>query len=130
METNTALPAVIKLMIVFVCIDVVATLMFFYFDVVSDPDIGFFDIESIVSFVFPPIYLAAMIWLIRTHVPMTKIIIYIVFALELASFMTFDFGASDFDIFAMLSLLSTLALFGCIYLLYTDVGKKWFEKQN
>ena len=127
METTTSLPVEIKLMIALVFIDVIATLMFFYFDTLSDPDIGFFDIESLVSFIFPPIYLTCMIWLIRSHAPITKIIFYIVFALELASFMFFDFESSGFDIFSMLSLVSTLALFGCIYIIYTDVGKKWFE---
>lgn len=128
METTTPLPVVIKLMIALVFIDVIATLAFFYFDIIADPDIGFFDVESLTSFVFPSIYLACMIWLIRSHAPITKIIIYIVFALELASFMTFDFELSSFDIFSMLSLVSTLALFACIYILYTDVGKRWFEK--
>lgn len=130
MVTTTSLPAVIKLMIALVFIDVIATLMFFYFDITSDPDIGFFDIESLISLIFPPIYLACMIWFIHTHVPITKIIIYIVFALELASFMTFDFESSVFDIFSILSLASTLALFGCICIFYTDVGKKWFEVKN
>ena len=130
METTTSLPVVIKLMITFVFIDVIATMMFFYFDIKSDPELGFFDIESIVSFIFPPIYLACMIWLIRTHAAITRIIIFIVFALELASFMTFDFESSVFDIFSIFSLVSTMALFGCIYILYTDVGKKWFGLNN
>ena len=129
METTTSVPVVIKLMITLVFIDVIATLMFFYFDTLYDPDIGFFDIESLISFIFPPIYLAGMIWLIRSHAPITKIIFYIIFALELVSFMSFNLESSGFDIFSILSLVSTLVLFGCIYIFYTDVGKKWFEEK-
>jgi hypothetical protein len=126
MEIIKSFPTAIKLMIILIFIDVIATLMFFYFDTLFDPDIGFFDLESLVSFIIPPIYLAGMIWLIRSHSQITKIIIYIVFALELASFMIFGLEAPGFDIFSILSLVSTLALFGCIYVLNTDVGKKWF----
>ena len=127
MEITSSVPVVIKLMIALVFIDVVAMLMFFYFDILSDPDTSFFYIESLVSIIFPPIYFAGMVWLIRSHMPMTKIILYIVFALELASFMTFDFELSGLDIFSILSLVSIFALFGCISLIHTDVGKKWFE---
>lgn len=130
MDTLKSLPVVIKLMIALVFIDAIATLMFFYFDISSDPDAGFYDIESLISLIFPPIYLVAMIWLIRTHAAVTRIIIFIVFALELASFMTFGFESYGFDIFSMLSLASTLALFGCIYVFYTDVGKEWFEAKS
>ena len=42
MEPMSSLPTEIKLMINLVLIDVIAMLMFFYFDISSDPDIGFF----------------------------------------------------------------------------------------
>ena len=67
-----------------------------------------------------------MVWLIRSHASITKMIIYIVFALELAAFMI-EFGEAGLDIFSILSLMSVLALFGCIYIINGDVGKKWFE---
>lgn len=126
MEKMSSLPSAIKLMINLVLIDVIAMLMFFYFDISSDPEVGFFDLESLVSLIFPPIYFAGMVWLIRSHAPITKMIIYIVFALELAAFMI-EFGVDGLDIFSILSLMSVLALFGCIYIINGDTGKKWFE---
>lgn len=130
MAKITAFPAAIKLMIVLVIIDVIAVLMFSYFDIVSDPDINFLDIDSLITLIFPPFYLAGMVWLIRIHAPITKIVFFIVFALELISFMVINFETSGFDVYSILSLISTLSLFGCIYIMYTDVGKKWFEVNN
>lgn len=125
METSNVIPAAIKLMIVFVFIDVIATMTFFYLDAMYDPEIDFSDVENLISFIFPLFYFAGMVWLIRTHVPITKIIVYIVFALEFAAFMI-DAGSVDFDVFSMLSLASIAALLGCIYIIHADVGKKWF----
>ena len=125
MKTTPAIPDAIKLMMVLVFIDVTATMTFFYLDTLYDPDLDFSDIENLISFIFPLFYFAAMVWLIRTHVPITKIIFYIVFALELAAFII-DFESVGFDIFSILSLASIVALLGCIYIVNTDVGKKWF----
>ena len=112
-------------MIVLVFVDASATIAFFYFDAMYDPDIEFSDIETLVSFVFPLFYFAAMVWLIRTHVPITKIIFYIVFALELLAFI-FDIESAAFDVFTMLSFVSIASLLGCIYIINDDVGKRWF----
>ena len=128
MET-TPVPETIKLMITLVFIDVIATMAFFYLDTMNDPDASFSDIENLISFVFPLFYFAGMVWLIRTHIPITKIIIYIVLALELAAFII-EFELSGFDVFSTLSLVSIIALLGCVYIIRDDVGKKWFELKN
>jgi hypothetical protein len=125
METKTILPDVIKLMIILVFIDVIATMTFFYLDTMYDPDSEFSDIENLISFIFPLFYFAGMVWLIRTHIPITKIIFYIVFALELATFIV-DFESAGFDIFSILSFISIIAILGCIYIVNADVGKRWF----
>ena len=125
METSAVVPVTIKLMIVLVFIDVIATMTYFYLDTMNDPDIDFSDIENIISFIFPLFYFAGMVWLIRTHIPITKIIFYIVFALELAAFII-DLESVDFDVFSFLSLVSIVALLGCIYIVNTEVGKRWF----
>lgn len=125
METSTAIPVAIKLMMILVFIDVAATMTFFYLDAMYDPEIEFSDVENLISFIFPLFYFAGMVWLIRTHVPITKIIVYIVFALEFAAFMI-DIESVDFDIFSMLSLASIAALLGCIYIIHSDIGKSWF----
>ena len=125
MEMSTTLPVAIKSMIILVFIDVAATMTFFYLDTLYDPDLDFSDLEVLISFIFPLFYLTAMIWLIRTHVPITKIIFYIVFALELAALMI-DFEPAEFDVFTMLSSVSVVALIGCIYIINTEIGKKWF----
>lgn len=125
METSAVVPVAIKSMIILVFIDVIATMTFFYLDTMNDPDIDFSDTENIISFIFPLFYFAGMVWLIRTHIPITKIIFYIVFALELAAFII-DLESVDFDIFSILSLVSIVALLGCIYIVNTEVGKRWF----
>lgn len=129
METFKGLPLVIKLMIVFVFIDVIATMTFFYLDTMNDPEIDFFDIENLLSFIFPIFYFAGMVWLIKTHIPITKIIIYLVFSLEFAAFMI-EVGSVEFDIYSFLSLASIFSLLGCIYIILTDVGKEWFSSKN
>lgn len=125
METSNTIPAVIKLLMVLIFIDSAATMTFFYFDAMYDPEIELFDIENLVSFIFPLFYFAGMVWLIRARLPITKIILYVVFALEFAAFMI-DIEAASFDIFSMLSLVSIAALLGSIYILHADAGKKWF----
>jgi hypothetical protein len=125
METTPAIPVAIKLMMVLVFIDVTATMTFFYLDTLYDPDLDFSDIENLISFIFPLFYFIAMVWLIRSHVAITKIIFYIVFALELAAFII-DFESVAFDIFSILSVTSIVALLGCIYIVHADVGKRWF----
>ena len=129
MEIIKNLPNTIKLIVVLVFIDVSATMAFFYLDAMYDPDIEFSDIETLVSFIFPLFYFAAMVWLIRTHVPFTKIIFYIVFALESLAFI-FEIESAAFDVFTMLSFVSIVSLLGCIYIINDDVGKRWFEKQD
>lgn len=129
MEILKNLPNTIKLIIVLVFVDVAATIAFFYFDALYDPDVAFSDLESIISFVFPVFYFAAMVWLIQIHAPITKIIFYLVFAVESVAFII-DLEAASFDVFSMLSLVSIVALFGCINIANSDFGKKWFEKKN
>lgn len=127
MDTLKILPTTIKLMIFLVLLDVAATIAFFYFDILYDPDVTFSDIESVISFVFPVFYFIAMVWLIRTHAPITKIIFYVVFALESIAFIV-DLDAASFDMFSMFSFVSIVALVGCINLMHSKTGKKWFEK--
>ena len=129
METYKAIPVVIKLMMALVFVDAVATMAYFYLDTMSDPDMEFTDIENLISFIFPLFYFAGMVWLIRTHIPITKIIVYVVFALEFAVFISLDFESSGFDIFSMLSLVSVIALLACIQIIHSDVGKRWFVKK-
>lgn len=129
METFKAIPAVIKLMMVFVFIDVAATMTYFYLDAMEDPDVELTDIENLISFIFPLFYFAGMVWLIQTHMPITKIIIYVVFTLELVAFISFGYEAPGFGIFSILSLVSVIALLGCIQIIHSDSGKKWFLKK-
>lgn len=126
MENATSIPVVIKLMIVLVFIDVTAMMLLNYLDTISDPDIDFFTFENFISFIFPLVYLAGMVWFIMRRASITKIIIFIVFALELAAFLSIDFEFSGFDFFAGLSLVSVMTLLGCIYIIHTDTGKRWF----
>ena len=37
--------------------------------------------------------------------------------------------APGFDIFSILSLVSVLALLGCVQIIHSDTGKKWFLKK-
>ena len=126
MEATTSVPGAIKLMMTLVFIDVTAMILYNYLDTLNDPDIDFLSFDNLITFLFPLAYLAGMIWCIKSHASFTKIIFYIVLAVEVAAFSFIDFESTGFDLYFILSLISIVALLGCIYLVHTEAGKAWF----
>ena len=126
MKNNTPIPAAIKFMIILVVVDVIAMMLFNYLDAMSDPDIDFYSFENLTAFLFPLVYLGGMIWFIRIHAPMTKIILYVVLAVEITAFIAIDFGLHGLDSLSVLSMISISAILGCIYIAHSSVGKNWF----